>query len=380
MSKLPYNRVVNVTLTRNDAFPSKRGFGTALMLSRTAIAGVVDATIRTKLYASLEEIATDWAAGTDVYDAATVYFSQNPRPIQMKVGFVTVDSTPTAAEIQAQMDSLYAYDQDWYMIVTDKALRDVAAADGLIAWVQAKDKIALLDSNDAGTETQANTTSIAARNKGQFDRSAIFYHTDQDQWLAIGAAAYMATRNFDEAASHYTLKYKKIRGAAPVNLNSAKLSAITGFTPQVGQSESVGHMANSYIDIGGQDFITEGSTLTANVFVDEIHASDWIIARTEEEMLAILLNNARVKFDDSGMDLLASAARIVMQQAYRAGMIADDVDPETGEYEPAITYTIPSALDVPASQRKNRVAPAIRVDFRYAGAVHYASVNYFMNF
>ena len=139
-------------------------------------------------------------------------------------------------------------------------------------------------------------------------------------------------------------------------------------------------MANTYVDIGGRDFVVEGQTLTANVFIDEIHATDWIIARTEEESLGILLNNARVPFTDQGMELLASAARTVMKQAARAGLVAEDLDPTSGTYEAAVVVTVPSVFDVPESQRKARIAPEIHVRFRYAGAVHYTTIRYQMTF
>lgn len=116
MSILPYNRVVNVTLDRNDAFPSRRGFGTPLMLSTTALSGIVDLANRTKLYASMDEVASDWAAGSDVYEAAQTLFSQNPRPRQFKVGYVELDSTPTESELETQLDALYAADAIWQAV------------------------------------------------------------------------------------------------------------------------------------------------------------------------------------------------------------------------------------------------------------------------
>jgi len=380
MAILPYNRVVNVTLTRNDAFPSRRGFGTALILTTVTKTGEVDATHRTKLYASIDEVAADWATTTDVYKAALSAFSQNPRPLQIKVGFVASDGTPTSAELQAELNALYDADQDWYFVTIDTTLRDQAYTDGLIAWVEAKNKLAILDSNAVATQSPSDTTSIAARNKGDFERTGIFYHPNAAMFPAVALAAYMSTRNFDDASSAYTAKFKNLKGIEAVNLGSAAIAAITGFTPGVGQSESVGHMANTYIDIGSRNFVVEGSTLTANVFLDEIHTTDWIIARTEEESLGILLNNARVPFTDAGMQTLASAARTVMQQATRAGLIALDLDPETGDYAPAVEITVPSVFDVPESQRKARIAPAISVRFRYAGAVHYTTINYTMTF
>lgn len=393
MGKLPYSRVVNVTLTRNDAFPARSGFGVALLLTNVAIAGVLDATHRTKVYGNMEEAAVDHAANTEVYAALESAFSQNPRPLQVKVGYidfvpVTIpadDPNPevpasTAAELKAELDNLADADLDWYWLCITKSMRDVAALDGLVEWVEAKNKFDILDSNDAATETSADTTSLAGRNKAEFERSAVFYHTDPDEQGAIALAASLGTRNFDEAESAYTAKFKRLVGVAPVNLGSAKVQAITGFTPALGQSTSAGNMANTYIDIGGRSFVVEGSTLTPNVFIDEIHATDWIIARTEEETLGILLNNDRIPYTDAGMETLASGARTVMRQAARAGLIANDLDPETGDYSPAVEFTIPSVFDVPESQRKARIAPEMSVRFRYAGAVHYTTINYRMTF
>jgi hypothetical protein len=229
-------------------------------------------------------------------------------------------------------------------------------------------------------QNPADTANIAARFKGTVDRTAVFYHTSAAEYPAIALASYMSTRNFDDAESAYTAKFKYLSSVAAVNIGSAAVTAVTGFTPGVGQSVTAGHCANTYVDIGGRNFVVEGSTLTPNVFLDEIHATDWIIARTEEETLGILLNNARVKFDDSGMQQLAGGPRMVMQQASRSGLIAEDLNPETGEYEPAVQITVPSVFSVPASQRKARIAPAISVRFRYAGAVHYTTINYFMTF
>lgn len=380
MAVLPFSRVVDVSLSRNDAFPSRRGFGTQLILTTETVAGEVDTTDRTKLYGSMEEVAEDWATTTSAYKAALSAFSQNPRPRQIKIGHVADDGTMTSEELQAQLDLLYAYDSDWYFITIASNLRDVAGTVGILVWTQAKNKLAIVDSNDEDTEDPQDDTCLAAANKGVYDRTGVFYHTDSAAYPAASLAGYMQTRNFDEANSAYTAKFKNLPGIDAVNIGSASVTAVTGFTPGVGQSESVGHMANTYIDIGGRNFTVEGSTLTANVFLDEIHATDWIIARTEEESLGILLNNPRVKFDDSGMQVLAGAVRTVMQQATRAGIVATDLNPETGDYEAAVQITVPSVFDVPESQRKARIAPAIECRFRYAGAVHYTVVRYQMAF
>lgn len=380
MAILPFNRVVDVSLSRNDAFPSRRGFGTQLIITTATVADKVDLTHRTKLYGSMEEVVEDWASSTSAYKAALSAFSQNPRPRQIKIGHVADDATMTSAELQAQLDLLYASDSDWYFLTVTSELRDVAATVGILVWTQAKNKLAIIDSNDADTENPADTTSLAAANKGVYDRTAVFYHDDATAYPAASLVGYMQTRDFDEANSAYTAKFKTLPGIDAVNIGSAAVTAVTGFTPGEGQSEAVGHMANTYIDIGGSNFTVEGSTLTANVFLDEIHTTDWIIARTEEEALGIMLNNPKIPFTDQGMQMLAGAVRTVMQQAVRAKLVAEDLDPVTGEYAPSVVITVPSVFDVPESQRKARIAPAIECRFRASGAVHFTVVRYQMTF
>lgn len=384
MAKLPYSRVVNVSLSRNDNFPTRRGFGTQLILTHTAVAGIVDATKRTKMYASIQEVEADYPASTTVYAAALSAFSQNPRPVRLKVGFVATpsgaDDAAKKADFLTSLGALNDYDQSWYMVTIDKALRDQPYLDGLVEWIESQPKIAMIDSNDVKLQDPADTTNIAARHKGTVERTAVFYHTDPDEYLAASIAAYMSTRNFDDADSAYTVKFKKAPGVQNVDIGSAAVTAVTGFVEGIGQSESSGHCANVLIDIGDQNFLVEGSMLTQNVFLDEIHATDWIIARTEEEALALFLNNARIPFTDQGMQQLASSPRGVMTMGVRAGIVAKDMNPTTGDYEPAFTIDVPSVFDVPESQRKARIAPAIAVRFRYAGAVHYTTINYTMTF
>lgn len=381
MAKLPYSRVVNVTLTRNDSFATKRGFGVPIILTNEAITGVLDKTIRTKVYGSIEEVAVDFNADTSAYLAFESAFSQNPRPLQVKVGFVEfTKGTTTSNQLKSELDALYEYDNGWYWLTIVKDMRDDLALDGLIQWTQAKSIIAILDSNDAKMEVLTDTTNIAARNKGKYDRTAIVYSDQPDEYPSIAIAAYCGTRNFDQGNSRYTAKFKRLYGITPLNKGSSVVQAVTGFVPALGEDKVSGHVANTYVDIGGQNFFIEGSTLMPNTFIDEIHTTDWIIARTEEETLGVLLNNASVPYTDTGMELLASGARTVMTSSRRAGLIAMDVNLTTGDYEPAVIFNIPSVFDVPESQRKARIAPEIAITFRYAGSVHYTTINYKMTF
>lgn len=377
--KLPYSRVVDVNVSRNSGFPSRRGFGVALFLTSTTVAGELDSSNLTKTYGSIEEVAADFAATDDFYKAASAAFGVNPRPLQVKAGWYD-KTTINAATLNDAMNKIINADPSWYWLCIESSLRDNAALDGLVAWTQTQARQLIVDSNDALMEDESDATNFAARHKGTVDRTSVFYHTDTAEYGAFALAATLGTFNFDDADSAYTAKFKQLTGVSPINVGSAGVQAITGFVPKVGQDKVTGHCANTYVDIGGVNHVTEGSTLTPNVFIDEIHATDWIVARTEEEMLSLLAKNKRIPYTDVGMQQLASVPRKIMEIARAAGLIADDLDEETGEYKSSVEITVPKVQTTTETQRKARIAPAIAIKFRYAGAVHYSTVNYTIEF
>ena len=178
MARLPYSRVVDVSLTKLDRFARRRGFGIPLILTTDAT-GVVDATTRTKAYGTIDEVAEDYASTTEPYKAALAMFSQTPRPLQIKIGFIAagVLTTPTPDPVIGdELDAVYAFDNDWYWLTMTEEFRDLAILDTVMAWVDAKTALFMIESNDVLTQSPADETSVAARNKGTRQRSAVFYH------------------------------------------------------------------------------------------------------------------------------------------------------------------------------------------------------------
>ncbi|PHP66548.1 hypothetical protein CSC94_12730 [Zhengella mangrovi] len=378
MAVIPYSRVVDVTVTRADNFVARRGFGVALFLQSTAKAGKVDASNRTKLYASIEEVAADWATTDEAYKAAQIAFSQNPRPVAFKVGYYDTSTATDAAGMTSELNAVRDADPNWYFLTVEADLRDDATlVPAIAAWAEARTCIAIIDSNDANMKYPDDETNIAYTLKQTgYERTAIFYHETVAEYPSVALAAVIGTFVLDDDESAYTPAFKTLAGITRSNITSAALQAVTGFVPQLGQDKAQGNLASVYVDIGGQNHVQFGSVLEQNTFIDEVHFGDWLKARTEEELFNILKNNKRVSFDDRGMALLASGVEVVMNRAIAAGAIAADFDDVTGEYSPEYTMIVPRATSVPASQRNARVSPPIRVSFRYAGAVHYAQADY----
>lgn len=216
MARLPISRVVDVTLTRQDRFATTRGFGVALILTTDA-SGPLDASTRTRVYGSMQEVEADWGATTEPYKAALAVFSQNPSPRQLKIGYVDagVLDDPASPTITEELDALYAADPDWYWLTTTREFRDTAILDDIFAWTDARPLLCIVDSNDALMEDPTDTTNVAARNKMTRERAGVFYHTDATVYPAAALIGYCARRNIDEANSAYTAKFKRLSASRP---------------------------------------------------------------------------------------------------------------------------------------------------------------------
>lgn len=367
----PVSRNVSVNLYRNR-FPQIAGFGIALFVTTVAVEDVVDADNRTKSYASMDEVAADFASTAEAYKAAAAAFSQRPQPRQIKIGFATAPEE--ADELTAELDAIEDADNGWYWIDVDKTLRDGTYIDEVVDWCAARRKLALITSNDDGHESAADNAHISGRNKNETERTAVFYTDDTDSYGGFALAAKLGTFDFDQSGSAYTAKYKQLLGEEFLSKPSSVVQAITGFVPGIGQDTTTGHCANCYVSSKDLGIVVEGSTLTPNLFIDDVHFGDWLVSRMEETMLGILANAKRVPMDQRGMAMLAQGAEQVLARAFTSGAIAEDLD-EQGEFSPAYTVTVPDVFSISEAQRKNRIAPAIEVTFRSAGAVHYVTVN-----
>jgi hypothetical protein len=473
--RLPYNRVVDVSLTRQDQFAAATGFSVSLVVSTMTLPGTLDATIRTMVFGSIDEVAVYFPAGTAVYGAVAAMFQQNPRPRQVKVGYRN-----PANPIASEMDAIYAYDSDFYWLGHTVELRDTQMQRDLADWAEAHSVLFGGETGDTDTETPAatpdatstvtislaspgvitwtghtlqagdivrlttsgqlpagltagvpyyvvspatNTFSVAQTQGGSpiattgsqsgthtatkllfggsfaeyiesknYDRSFGFYSPSATEFPALAALAYCSGRDLDRgnlraaqrgdinSGNAYTLKFKKLIGITALNKVSAVVQAITGFVPGIGVQATAGHACNAYVNIGGLDMVVEG-TVGSRAFIDEIHAGDWIVARTREELLSTMANSPRVPYTNPGVGELTNAIDRVMRRGIAAGIVAGDIlEDDQGNFVPEYSITVDRVENIPASQRRNRIAPDIRVDFRYSGAFHYASSSITMRF
>ena len=80
---IPVSQIVDVNITTTPAFPSRRGFGILNIVGITS--DVINLEERARLYTTIDEVGADFAVTDEEYLAASVFFSQNPRPDQLVI-------------------------------------------------------------------------------------------------------------------------------------------------------------------------------------------------------------------------------------------------------------------------------------------------------
>jgi len=74
------NTVVDVTITTTPTFPGRFGFGVLNIVGKSDVISLAE---RARFYSDIDGVAEDFLSSTEEYKAASVYFSQSPRPNQL---------------------------------------------------------------------------------------------------------------------------------------------------------------------------------------------------------------------------------------------------------------------------------------------------------
>ena len=141
--------IVQVTITRDDQPISQQGFGTLLILACHH-----SFFQRTKSYNSLTELEIDFPSGTQVYNAALKAFSQEPRPIAIKIGRRVVDSTDIKIEtVVANTDYTTTINNVPIIFNSGATPTDLTIAAGLVAAINLSGEPVTATDNTDGTYT-----------------------------------------------------------------------------------------------------------------------------------------------------------------------------------------------------------------------------------
>lgn len=80
---LPVSNVVNVDVIMSAVAATGRNFGALLILGTST---VIPVTERIRQYSAIEDIGDDFGVDSPEYEAATIFFSQSPKPTLVYIG------------------------------------------------------------------------------------------------------------------------------------------------------------------------------------------------------------------------------------------------------------------------------------------------------
>jgi len=108
------DNIISISITRETQSVTQQGFGTFGIIAEFSTSKTTVTFDRSRTYASLSEMATDgWAVGDEVYDAAALVFSQNPKISNILVGRKDSGDASWSAALEEVQDS----STEWYTFI-----------------------------------------------------------------------------------------------------------------------------------------------------------------------------------------------------------------------------------------------------------------------
>ena len=254
------------------------------------------------------------------------------------------------ASLGTQISALQAINDDWYCILSEVSSDAIGNAIG--DWVAAETKVALLKSADSGILLSGTTTDIASDLKAdENDRASVWYSPEVTPYLPAAVAGLWLPTDPGEA----TTVHKKLRGVPATALNGSETAVADG------------KYANYYQRYTSSLALTRMGRMASGKFVHTRREIDWLVARCQEALVALLASSPKVPYTTAGISRVKTALEGVVATA-----IANDVlSPGTpdSETDPVPVVTVPSIEDVPAEDKASGTLNNVVVSGVLAGAI-----------
>ncbi|ECO4983400.1 DUF3383 domain-containing protein [Salmonella enterica subsp. enterica serovar Gaminara] len=371
---LPVSNVVNVDVIIGPRAATGRNFGSLLILGTSTVIPVKE---RLRLYSSKEDIGSDFGVDSPEYEAATVYFSQSPRPKEVYVGrWAKTLATGEAGAAEKLMDAVNAVMgyTNWYGLgIADK--EDIADDDWLkvAAAVEASgvSRILAITTSDPATMDATSTTDLAYKLKAaKYGRTFVQY-SSSSKYAALSAFGRAFTVNFNGSNTTITLKFKQEPGITYETLTTDQAAALDAKN------------CNVFVYYQNDTAILQQGVMSSGDFFDERHGLDWLQNYVQTNLYNLLYTSTtKIPQTDAGVTRLLSNVEQSMDQSVTNGLLAAGVwnggpigQLDSGDTLTKGYYVYAQPLSEQAqADREARKAPVIQVACKLAGAVHFADV------
>ncbi|EFJ8776320.1 DUF3383 domain-containing protein [Escherichia coli] len=371
---LPVSNVVNVDVIMSPVAATGRNFGALLILGTST---VIPVTERIRQYSAIEDIGDDFGVDSPEYEAATIFFSQSPKPTLVYIGRwakTLADEEAGAVETLLQAVNACLQYTNWYgLAIADRA--DLVEADviSVAAAIEASSlsRILAVTTADVNVLVAGNTDNIGYKLKAAGYARTFWQYSSSSKYAAISAFGRAFTVNFTGSNTTITLKFKTEPGITYETLTTAQAAAIDAIN------------GNVYVYYANDTAIIQQGVMANGDFFDERHGLDWLQNYVQTNLYNLLYTSAtKIPQTDAGVTRLMTNVEASLDQAVNNGLIAPGVwnGGPIGQIESGDTLTkgyyvyADAVANQAQSDREARKSPVIQAAIKLAGAIHYGDV------
>ncbi|MGU5886049.1 DUF3383 family protein [Klebsiella pneumoniae] len=371
---LPVSNVVNVDVIMSPVAATGRNFGALLILGTST---VIPVTERTRQYSAIEDIGDDFGIDSPEYEAATIFFSQSPKPTLVYIGrWAKTLAEGEAGAVETLLQAVNACLQytNWYgLAIADSA--DLVEADviSVAAAIEASSlsRILAVTTADVNVLVAGNTDNIGYKLKAAGYARTFWQYSSSSKYAAISAFGRAFTVNFTGSNTTITLKFKTEPGITYETLTTAQAAAIDAIN------------GNVYVYYANDTAIIQQGVMANGDFFDERHGLDWLQNYVQTNLYNLLYTSTtKIPQTDAGVTRLMTNVEASLDQAVNNGLIAPGVwnGGPIGQIESGDTLTkgyyvyADAVANQAQSDREARKSPVIQAAIKMAGAIHYGDV------
>ena len=371
---LPVSNVVNVDVIMSPVAATGRNFGALLILGTST---VIPVTERIRQYSAIEDIGDDFGVDSPEYEAATIFFSQSPKPTLVYIGRwakTLAEGEAGAVETLQQAVNASLQYTNWYgLAIADSA--DLVEADviSVAAAIEASSlsRILAVTTDDVNVLVAGNTDNIGYKLKAAGYGRTFWQYSSSSKYAAISAFGRAFTVNFTGNNTTITLKFKTEPGVTYETLTTAQAAAIDAIN------------GNVYVYYANDTAIIQQGVMANGDFFDERHGLDWLQNYVQTNLYNLLYTSTtKIPQTDAGVTRLMTSVEASLDQAVNNGLVAPGVwnggpigQIESGDTLTKGYYVYADSVDNQAqSDREARKSPVIQAALKLAGAIHYGDV------
>ncbi|HBK4620146.1 TPA: DUF3383 domain-containing protein [Klebsiella michiganensis] len=371
---LPVSNVVNVDVIMSPVAATGRNFGALLILGTST---VIPVTERIRQYSAIEDIGDHFGVDSPEYEAATIFFSQSPKPTLVYIGrWAKTLAEGEAGAVETMLQAVNASLQytNWYgLAIADSA--DLVEADviSVAAAIEASSlsRILAVTTDDVNVLVSGNTGNIGYKLKAAGYARTFWQYSSSSKYAAISAFGRAFTVNFTGNNTTITLKFKTEPGVTYETLTTAQAAAIDAIN------------GNVYVYYANDTAIIQQGVMANGDFFDERHGLDWLQNYVQTNLYNLLYTSTtKIPQTDAGVTRLMTNVEASLDQAVNNGLVAPGVwnGGPIGQIQSGDTLTkgyyvyADAVANQSQSDREARKSPVIQAAIKLAGAIHYGDV------